>query len=363
MSPKYRPDLGEVPDHDGEDFNPFAAPPAAAAPSPGAPGAEEESDAIPKGANVLRVTSIEKVLECGHRESMYASGAWVEPAYPERVRGRAVHAAREKALREFLRTREFPPIESIEQAAIEKVDKDLTGGGAAEDLMSDDDLAALTAERDAIVDEAVTFVRGDLALVLPLMAPHVIAVERRLHVELSGEGIDPGTWFLSGTPDSIGRDPTTGKLVVPDLKTGAKAATQAALNASSQLSGYAFLAQAHYGEIPILAHHSLRILKRLPTTRGPHLSVATVFRPNGEKAVAVAERRATERSPEDLRAFVARLNVVVTAKREGIALPATASSFMSPCHRCPHRGAAVPSSRCGYVAAFRGGEESEAHDE
>ncbi len=343
-----------------DDFDPFGD-----APIPGTAAAaakDKPGDDLPPNARVVSVTEIERFLECGHRHAMYASRLWREEQDGPRTRGSAVHAARGAALKAYLKKGALPSSDDLEAVAATKVEELLLGSRANSDDLPEDD--PLRLEVAQTIDDAVTFVRADLALLLPAIAPHVLEVEEKFIVPLATAAIageDAAPWFLKGTPDSIGRDPTTGKLVLPDLKTGTKATSQAALNTSSQLTGYAFLAEQRFGEIPILAHHSLRILKRLPKPK-PGLTWKAITRPGGEEAVAVAEKRSTERTYEDLDSFVRRLNVYVSAQVAGVAMPATASNFMSPCHRCLHRGHREPSQRCPFAPAFRGAEAQEDDD-
>ena len=353
LSDQEPEDFGEDVGPSDETFDPFADPvPSERAVAPET--REEEKVEIPPGARTVHVTEIERFLECGYRHAMYAGQTWREDYDVPRARGTGVHKAREVAFRAYLKTGQLPALEDLEDAAAAAVSEAMKG---AEEVGGDEGAAMV----DAATDEAVVFVRADHALLLPLLAPHVIEVEPRFVAEIGGEGIEPRSWFLSGSPDSVGRDPTTGKLVLPDLKTGVKATSQAALNTSSQLTGYAFLAAERYGEIPVLAHHSLRILKRLPKAK-PGLFWKEVKGAKGEALVGVVERKHTERTDADLGSFLRRLNAFVSSQRAGIALPATSSNFMSPCHRCAHRGHAVASQRCPFAPAYRGGEGEEVDD-
>lgn len=344
-----------------ETFNPFTDDPYAPAAGEPArePGAErdEEEAPLPPNARVLHVTEIDRFLECAHRSEKIRARHWHDVQDAPRSRGSGVHAAREFAFKVSLKSGgQLPPCSDLEEVARDTVRELMLGkGGEALELLPAEQAKSLEAETDATVDETIAFVRGDYGLLLPVMAPHVIAAEVKMRSAIEGPGLEPGVWWISGTPDSLGRDPTTGKLVLPDLKTSSKATTQAALNTSSQLTGYALLARERYGEIPVLAHHSLRLLKRAPKPK-PGQSFRTVMSPSGAEYMAVAERKMTERSDRDLASFALRVRAVIEAILAGFALPATAGNFLSPCHNCAFRGHAIESQRCEYAPAYVGGE-------
>lgn len=317
--------------------NPFDAIPAAPR--------EKHEDAKIEGTRV-HVTEVDRWLECGHRANQYREGKWQEPARPEAARGRAVHAAREMALREFAKSGELPPVSECEEQADASVRDDTK---AAADTGDD----ALLAEIDAVAAEARLYARADRLGVLPGLAPHVVEVETTIEVPIGGNGMD-AQYVLTGRPDAVARSPITGRLEVPDLKTSKVAPSVASVNASTQHSLYSALVQAKFGEPCGHSIQHVRILKTKPRgALGPNQRLVTF---GGDEGSAVVTHIATDRTPDDVTAALRRLRFVLDAREQGFFPPAPAA-FMSPCLRCPHRGAADRHQRCEYVPATRAGEE------
>lgn len=322
--------------------NPFDA--VAAAPR------EKHEDAKIEGTRV-HVTEVDRWLECGHRAQQYRTQRWQEPARPEAARGRAVHAAREFALKAFRKTGTLPPPSECEERADASVHEDTKV--AAE--IADD---ALLAEIENVAAEARLYARADRLGVLPDLAPHVVEVETTIEQEIGGDGLD-GKYVLTGRPDAVARSPITGRLEVPDLKTSKVAPSVASVNASTQHSLYSALVQAKFGEPCGHSIQHVRILKTKPRSAlGPNQRLVTF---GGDEGSAVVTHVATDRTAEDVGAALRRLRFVLDAREQGF-FPPAAAGFQSPCFRCPHRGHPDRQMRCEYVPATRAGEASEAPD-
>lgn len=320
--------------------DPFADAPAAATKATDAPKLEGER---------IHVTGVDRWLECGYRAEQYRRRAWFEPVRPELIRGRAVHAARELALKAALRGKDMPPVEDCEARADAFVHEEVKHAlDAGDDTMAD--------EVAALADEARLYVRADRLGVLPDLAPHVIEVETTIEVPVAGNGLT-GQYVLTGRPDAIARSPIDGRLSVPDLKTSNRAPSVASVNASTQHSLYSALIEGKFGTPPVHSIDHVRILKTKPRS---------ALKPNQRlidigTGTAVLTQIPTVRTPDDIAAAVRKLRFVLDAREQGFAPPAQAG-FQSPCDRCVHRGAADSQQRCPWVPATRAGEEVESDE-
>lgn len=292
----------------------------------------------------LRATGLDKFLECGVREHRYETGEWQKPEWPEALRGRVVHAARAHYLKTYMKTGgKAPSLADCEDFA----------EGEASKASEFDHQAVQTGEALDVFADARPYVQLDVLGVLPKIAPHVIAVEERIDVPIRGTGIDCA-YVLSGQPDAIGREPVSGRLTIPDLKTGARAQSVAEVNASTQLTAYALLARAKHGEIPTIAHHALRVLK----TKPKRVTEATTVVELPAGGFGVCDVIHSTRTADDLDSLLRRVRFVIDAREAGWFAPA-AGGFASPCLRCAHRGAAAANQRCEYASATTTGEEKE----
>lgn len=297
----------------------------------------------------IHVTSVDRFLECGFRDTQYRTRAWQEPHHEGAVRGHGVHAAREHALKEVLKARPLPSVEECEDRADTAVH---------EELKDTQGVPELDAEADKIASEARLYAKADRLGILPDLAPHVIAVEEKIEWEIEDASLT-GKYVLTGRPDAVARSPIGGRLEIPDLKTSKYAPTSAAVNVSTQHSLYSALGEFRYGERPAHSIHHIRLLKTQP--RSP-LSETQRLIPLGEDGSAVVTMIPTDRTDDDVQAALRRLRFVLDAREQGYAPPAPAS-FMSPCFRCEHRGHRDPSQRCPFVPATRAGEQKEESDE
>ena len=297
----------------------------------------------------IHVTGVDRWLECGFRDDQYRKREWLEPFTPAKIRGHAVHAAREMALKHFRKHGALPSVEDCRGRADATVREETK---SAEDLGD----AAIQAEADAIAADARTYAEADRQGVLPSLAPHEIEVEETIEVQIAGEGLR-GVYVLSGRPDAIARSPVDGRLAVPDLKTSSIAPSAASVNASTQHSLYSALVQSKFGEV---AAHSIDHIRTLKTSPRSPLKPNQKLIPLSSGS-AVLTRIPTDRTADDIAAALRRLRFVLDAREQGFAPPA-AASFMSPCHRCPHRGAADKSQRCPWVPASKAGEGNESDE-
>ena len=297
----------------------------------------------------IHVTGVDRWLECGYRAEKYRRRAWVEPLRPEASRGRAVHAAREMALKAALAGRDLPPVEACEERAHATVHEDAKVALDA----GDEAFAALV---DAVADEARQYARADRLGVLPDLAPHVIEVETTIELPIEGDGLT-GRYVLTGRPDAIARSPIDGRLSVPDLKTSKYAPSAAVVNTSTQHSLYSALVESKHGSRPVHSIDHVRILKTRPRAAlAPNQRLVDLG-----SGSAVVTKIPTDRDSADVGAALRRLRFVLDAREQGFAPPA-AAAFMSSCHRCPHRGAQDSQQRCPWVPATRAGEETESDE-
>lgn len=321
------------------DENPFA-------PRSSAPAAATEARAAKPEGTRIRATEIDRWLECGVREERYRTNRWFQKAWDYQFRGTVVHEVRKWALREYQKRGQVPDLDNAEAF----------GEAKTQELVEKDDQAVVDCEWEAVWQDARPYVQLDVLGVLPRISEHILETERRLEIPIAGKGFK-GKWFLTGAPDAIAKDPVVGRLTMPDLKTGKKKQSAAEVNASTQLSAYALLVREVHGEIPSIAHHALRILKSPPKDRGPMTTVVPL--PAG--GFGVCDTVHTERTQEDLDAFLRRLRAVIDMREQGYFLPA-AGGFQSPCVRCVHRGAEDGRQRCEFASTRTTGEEK-SHDE
>lgn len=280
--------------------------------------------------------------ECPHRAHQYEIRAWQRPPFVPFLRGSAAHAAREWALTRYMEDKELPSIAACQE----------TGATALEIKVAEESergsLPPTPEEVTEALDVAFPLIEADCRLVLPRIAPHVLAVEEKLEASIGEE------WTLTGTLDARGRDPLTGFGTLSDLKTaerspGDRAVVNAAL--SLQLSAYSLLHNLHYGTIPVLSLQYVWQMKRGPkaeTIEKDNLLVCDLE----DGGVGVARTISTQRSPQDLDAALQRLRVRIDQEKHGWYVPAF-SGFLSPCSRCKHWGHEDPSQRCEYVPQVR----------
>lgn len=300
------------------------------------------------GPTRIHVTEVDRALSCLYRDAKQRSGEWQYVQRPETIRGSAVHKAREVALRAVLAGHDLPSVDDAAGIA----DAEVEAAWEAANLPPDD--------ADPVREEAALFARADRLLVLPSLAPHVLAVEEEIELPVSGNGMD-GSYVLTGRPDSVARSPIGGRLEVPDLKTSGNAPSQAVVNSSTQHSLYSALVESKYGEKPVHSIHHLRVMAKGPRNEKPNVRVAPLSDdPKAPKGVLTTLY--TERDAGGVASGLARLRALIDAREQGYALPASAG-FLSECHRCPHRGHPDPSQRCRYVPATRinenGGDDAE----
>lgn len=320
------------------------------APCPiGAEPASVKADQPKLEGERIHVTGVDRWLECGYRAEQYRRRAWVEPARPETVRGRGVHAAREYALKAVLAGKDLPSVEACEERAHSEVAEAFK---TAADVADD----ALLSQMDAVADEARLYARADRLGVLPDLAPHVIEVESTIELPIQGDGLT-GRYVLTGRPDAIARSPIDGRLSVPDLKTSKYAPSPATVNTSTQHSLYSALVESKHGSRPVHSIDHVRILKTKPRAAlAPNQRLVDLG-----TGSAVVTKIPTDRDAADVGAALRRLRFVLDAREQGFAPPA-AAAFMSSCHRCPHRGAQDSQQRCPWVPATRAGEETESDE-
>lgn len=285
--------------------------------------------------------------DCSHREEMYRSGRWQSQPKPYFIRGKAVHLAREFALWAYLEHGELPALPAVTEKAVADVE-------ALDEEIDDREpwrRPATSEEMTEGIDAALPLIAGDYELALPKIAPSVEAVES--FAELPIEDFDA---VLVGSCDIRGRDPATRTALILDLKTAAKnpgVSAQVKADTSQQLSLYAVIHNALFGEIPMHCLDYLWPGKRKPKAVDG-VDVLEFDRPMpGDVKYAMRRVVTTTRSAADLDAAVRRLRVKMDAVKHGWFPPAPTSGITSPCAGCFHRANKDPEQRCEYVADVR----------
>jgi hypothetical protein len=290
----------------------------------------------------IHVTEVQRWLECAHREAQYQDGSWQRTTSVPRLRGTAVHAAREESLRHFKDTGTLLDYGRALDAGYAKMDE------AAEREPLD------AGTLDDARSEAAPYIEADAVGILPALAPHVEALEETMTLPLVSSALRE-SYELVGRIDVLARDPITRGIVEYDLKTGTKKLSQAALNCSTQRTGYGVLIRATRGTMPRHAIDAVRILKTKPRTVTEATKVIPLPVYGG---VAVSDAMTTERTDADHQAFLRRVAWVLESREAGKHAPASVG-MVSPCERCNHRGHPDPAQRCGWINSWRGGEGGE----
>lgn len=276
--------------------------------------------------------------DCPYRDRQYEVGEWVRAPKPYFMRGTMVHGARQWAVSYAQAQGDMPPEDDVIESGREhgklRQEEDAAKGVAP---LEPEDFAEA-------FDEAVPLIQTDYRLVLPRVAPHVVAIEEKLEADLGDDII------LTGTVDLRGRDPVTETSTLDDLKTAAKApGKDAVLRAalSPQLSLYAALLAAHGHGIPRMSLTYVWSMKRGPSDASiEKLGLRVTKLPFD--LVGVSRTIPTTRSRADINAALHRVRIRVQREREGIYPPATASGITIPCMTCEHWGAGDPSQRCPF---------------
>jgi hypothetical protein len=291
-------------------------------------------------AKILHASRVEE--ECAYRGHQYGVREWLAPQRVPFLRGTAAHGAREYALRCFLDTKGLPSGEDVEAAAVDavetRVEEDAERGTPT-------DPAWVT----EALDEALPIVRADLALAIPEIAPHVLAIEEEIVAPIDGT-----EWSLSGRIDARGRNPVTGEGAIIDLKTGSPRDPQATADLSNQLSNYALLHRFKFGTIPTFALDHVWTMAKGPkpdTIKANGLLVCEVK--HGDKTLAGVRRRiVTSRTPDALAAALRLLRFRIDAEEAGWHAPAY-GGYGSPCVRCIHFAHEDPTQRCPWRPSTR----------
>ncbi len=321
-------------------------------------------------AEEIHVTDVDRFFECPVKWARERSGEWADKFGKPAVVGLTAHKARRGAIEyyfgpdvedlgEFDGTvaghhnpprKRFPTFEELCEIGREEVERYIPAGAK---VFTDVDGQAH--EPQTILDEAALFIEFDQKALLPTFVEHVIGVEERSHWDVRVPGLQR-EYILTGQWDALARDPTTGTLTVRDLKTGKRPISQDAADLSSQLSGYAQGIYLEHEEWPIFALDCVRILKTQPKGE---LKPGSVIEELHDGRWAVSDLIRTARGPRDVQVYNARLKLMLEMWEAhefgGAALPpATASTFMSPCHRCTHALTADESKRCEWSSTAGG---------
>lgn len=317
-------------------------------------------------AEEIHVTDVDRFYECPVKWARERSGEWADKFGKAAVVGLTAHKARRGAIEHYFGSdevlgdgvatidmnprRRFPTFEELCEIGRDEILEYVPTGAK---VFTDVD--GKEHEPQAILDEAALFIEFDQKALLPTFIDHVIGVEERKHWDVRVPGLQR-EYILTGQWDALARDPTTGTLTVRDLKTGKRPISQDAAHLSSQLSGYAQGIYLEYGEWPIFALDCVRILKTAPKGE---LKQGSVIEELHDGRWAVSDLIRTARGPRDVQVYNARLKLMLEMWEahdfHGAALPpASASSFLSPCHRCPHALTADETKRCEWSSTAGG---------
>jgi hypothetical protein len=233
---------------------------------------------------------------CGEQfRRRYIEGERVPPS-PRMLRGTVVHRVAKTALLRKLEENELPSIEEAKDLAATEFEAQWAGGVSFEQEPTNESANAAKAySKDFAVDLSAMYV-GHVA---PAVNP--VAVERQIKVTPKDSDL-----VIHGTLDLVDQKPE-GE-IVRDTKTSEKSPNKDAAERSQQLTYYAMIRQAEVGQLP--AALQLDYLVRTP---------------------ARAERKhiqlLTQRSSDDVRSLVARLNTAVEAVKRGVFVPTSPESW------------------------------------
>jgi len=221
-------------------------------------------------------------------EFRYAKGLKYPPGIAL-IRGKSVHVARDKSLAHKLATEgELLPAEEIEAVARDEVVAGFSG-----EVAIDEDMTFEQAKGDTI-DAAVRLSRLDYnEFHIPIMP---LAVEEKITVEIPGLGRD-----ILGILDLVDTDHD-----VRDCKTSAKTPNKDAADTSEQLSTYALLHRARWGELP----RKVRLDGLVDLKSGP-------------KAVSLESTR----TMEEMDALLERYYAVIQAIDKGVFPPCSRGNW------------------------------------
>lgn len=240
-------------------------------------------------------SALRTLQECGEKfRRKYLEREWT-PATPRQLRGTVVHRVATHSLLRKLRERTLPSVEEARDLAATEFDR---RWGAGVTLSRDERTAgpSVAAEsKDFAVDLSGYHVRR----LAPVITP--IGVERQIIVRPQDSDLE-----IHGTIDLI--DQGAAGEVIRDLKTSEKSPPEHAAATSQQLTMYGMIRLAEVGRLP--ARFALDYLVRTPKR-------------HEQKHVP----QETTRTPDDIRALVARLNTAVEAVRRGVFVPANQESW------------------------------------
>ncbi len=277
--------------------------------------------------------------ECGYKWHMYETRRWLRPAWAPFMRGTFVHAARAWALAHYANLGELPEPHMCIEAGVQGLDVRLEEDAEKGTPFPTD------AERAAVHMEASPLVVADRLLVLPKIAPHIIAAEETVEVDIGGGHT------LTGTFDARSVDPVSGTGVVPDLKTKVKTPSKpdlAEARRSLQLAAYALLHKERFGNIPLHAIDFVWASPKGPNakTKADRPTLTTMpIEVDGRKMVGAHQRVTIQRTPDDLKVVLRWLRFRVDALEAGWHPPAF-QGYNSPCARCEHAGNDDLQQRC-----------------
>jgi len=240
-----------------------------------------------------RVSALTSALRCGEayrRRYLEKEG---RPPTTALIRGSAVHRAIGVGMLLQKDSGAVQPPDLMEDVAATEVDRARHGGAT---LTADEASAGLASTWGELKDAAATYAGGYARQVAPAVRP--VAVEQRLTVTGLIPGID-----LQGTIDLVTDENDGGYQKIRDAKTSGRTPAQNAADVSSQLTMYSLL-------------QSVKAEK--PVTR---VGLDVLVRHKGT-GVVTAVHRASTRGPADFKALLARIQVVASAVRAGIFLPA-----------------------------------------